>query len=260
VTNTGSSSAAKLNFTIPQGATGATGPAGSTGAAGAAGTTPWSTPTTLANNHNDTVRACPYSASTSSAVGTPATSIDFNGSTYAYTGTGCKTAATTISGPNFNQNTPDVDPSDWTEVAAAGQDGTANAWAFIDPGVCAAGGSCSSPVIAHGGVAGSTVGLTYNHAGFYELDVTGCSPSNTPGSGQPDPVAVSVTPEGAYPGESSHDSSDIWVTSEVRDLTSMGVLGGLGGVDFYLYLGVPDISTTGQFDAVDEPFALTVTC
>lgn len=38
VTNSGSTSAAVLNFTIPQGATGATGPQGATGATGAAGT------------------------------------------------------------------------------------------------------------------------------------------------------------------------------------------------------------------------------
>ena len=63
--------------------------------------------------------------------------------------------------PTSTQNTPDVDPSDWTEVAAAGQNGTANAWAFIDPGVCANGGSCTNPVIAHGGVAGSGVSFDY---------------------------------------------------------------------------------------------------
>jgi hypothetical protein len=257
VTNSGTPSAATLNFTIPRGATGSTGSAGS---AGAAGTTPWSTPTVLTNNQNDSVEACPYVASTISAVGTPATSIDFNGSTYVYTGTACKHAQTSISGPNFNENTPDVDPSDWTEVAAAGQNGTANAWASIDPGVCANGGSCTAPVIAHGGVAGSGVSFSYNRAGFYQLDVTGCSASTTPASGQPDPVAITVTPEGAYPGESSNDSSLIWVTPEVRDPTSMGVLNGLGGVDFYVYLGVPDTTTVGQMDAVDEPFALSVDC
>ncbi|MGH2909268.1 MAG: hypothetical protein ACRDK8_08235 [Solirubrobacteraceae bacterium] len=260
VTNVGSSSAAKLNFTIPQGPTGATGPAGTTGAAGAAGTSPWLKPTVLNNNENDSVHACPYSASTSSAVGTPATSIDFNGSTYVYTGSACKTAATTISGPNFNQNTPDVDPSDWTEVAAAGQNGTADAWAFIDPGVCAGGGSCSNPVIAHGGVAGSTVGFQYNHAGQYQLTITGCPASTTPASGQPFPADISVTPEGAYPGESANDSSLIWVTPEIRDTTSLGVFSGLGAVHAFMYLGVPDSTTVGQTDAVDEPFAVSVVC
>ena len=260
VTNAGSSSAATLDFTIPRGATGSTGSTGPAGAAGAAGTTPWSTPTVLTNNQNASVEACPYVASTASTVGTPATSIDFNGSSYIYTGTTCKHAQTSISGPNFNENTPDVDPSDWTEIAAAGQNGTANAWAFIDPGVCANGGSCTNPVIAHGGVAGSGVSFSYKHAGFYELDVTGCSASTTPASGQPDPVAITVTPEGAYPGESSNDSSLIWVTPEIRDTTSMGVLSGLGGVDFYLYLGVPDTTTVGQMDAVDEPFSISVDC
>ena len=115
-------------------------------------------------------------------------------------------------------------------------------------------------MIAHGGVAGSGVGIAYHHAGFYSLDVTGCSASTTPASGQPDPVAITVTPEGAYPGESSNDSSLIWVTPEVRDPTSMGVLSGLGGVDFYVYLGVPDTTTVGQMDAVDEPFAVSVDC
>jgi hypothetical protein len=263
VTNTGTSSAAQLNFTIPRGATGATGPAGPTGAAGAAGaagTSPWTQPTVLNNNQNDSVRACPYSASTSSGVGTPATSIDFNGSTYVYAGSTCKTAATTISGPNFNQNTPDVDPSDWTEVAAAGQDGAADAWAFVDPGVCASGGSCANPVVAHGGVAGSTVGLQYLHTGQYELTLTGCPASTTPASGQPFPADISVTPEGAYPGESSNDSSDIWVTPEIRDTTSLGVFSGLGAVHAFMYLGVPDTSTIGQTDAVDEPFAVSLIC
>jgi hypothetical protein len=254
VTNAGTSSAAKLNFTIPQG------PTGAAGQAGAAGTTPWSTPTILTNNHNASVHACPYAASTSSSVGTPATSIDFNGSSYVYIGTTCKTAATTISGPNFNQNTPDVDPSDWTEVAAAGQNGTANAWAFVDPGVCAGGGSCANPVIAHGGVAGAGVAFNYDHAGQYELTVTGCTASTTPASGQPDPVAFTVTPEGAYPGESTNDSSLIWVTPEIRDTTSLGVIGGLGVVHAFMYLGVPDTTTVGQMNAVDEPFSVSVTC
>ena len=257
VTNAGTSSAAKLNFTIPQGPTGA---AGQAGAAGAAGTTPWSTPTVLTNNHNDGVHACPYVASTSSSVGRPATSIDFNGSSYVFTGSTCKDAATFISGPANNENTPDVDPSDWTEVAAAGQNGTANAWAFIDPGVCAGGGSCANPVIAHGGVAGGGVAFNYDHAGQYELTVTGCTASTTPASGQPDPVAFTVTPEGAYPGESTNDSSLIWVTPEIRDTTSLGVIGGLGVVHAFMYLGVPDTTTVGQMNAVDEPFAVSVTC
>ena len=194
------------------------------------------------------------------SVGTPATSIDFNGSSYVFTGSTCKDAATFISGPANNENTPDVDPSDWTEVAAAGQNGTANAWAFIDPGVCAGGGSCANPVIAHGGVAGGGVAFNYDHAGQYELTVTGCTASTTPASGQPDPVAFTVTPEGAYPGESTNDSSLIWVTPEIRDTTSLGVIGGLGVVHAFMYLGVPDTTTVGQMNAVDEPFAVSVTC
>jgi hypothetical protein len=260
VTNAGTSSAAKLNFTIPQGPTGSPGSPGAPGAAGAAGTSPWTKPTVLTNNQNDSVHACPYAASTSGSVGTPATSIDFNGSSYIYTGTTCKTAATTISGPGANQNTPDVDPSDWTEIAAAGDNGTANAWAFIDPGVCASGGSCTNPVIAHGGVAGSSVGFQYLHSGQYELTLTGCPSSTTPASGQPFPADINVTPQGAYPGESSNDSSLIWVTPEIRDTTSLGVFGGLGAVHAFMYLGVPDTTTVGQMNAVDEPFSVSVTC
>ena len=260
VTNSGTSSAATLNFTIPRGATGATGPTGPTGAAGAAGTTPWSKPTIMNNNQNAGVEACPYVASTSTTVGTPATSIDFNGSSYVYTGATCKFAETFTSGPNFNQNTPDVDPSDWTEVAAAGQNGTANAWAFIDPGVCANGGSCTNPVIAHGGVAGSGVSFNYLTVGQYRLDVTGCPAADTPSSGQPFPLAVTVTPEGAYPGESSNDSSVINVVDSVRDTTSLGVLGGLGTAEFYVDLGTPSTTTLGQVNGVDEPFAVMVDC
>ena len=262
VTNSGTSSAATLNFAIPRGATGATGSTGPTGASGAAGTAPWSAPTIMNSGPNYTtgsVRACPYSASTNTATGTPATAIDFNGSTYVFTGSTCKVAFT-AENPSNDTNTPDVDPSDWTEVAAAGQNGTANAWAFIDPGVCANGGSCTDPVIAHGGVAGSGVGIDYHHAGFYSLDVTGCSASTTPAAGQADPIAITVTPQGAYPGESSNDSSLIWVTPEVRDPTSLGVANGLGVVDFYVYLGVPDTTTVGQMDAVDEPFSVSVDC
>ena len=102
VTNSGTSSAATLNFTIPRGATGATGSTGPTGAAGAAGTTPWSTPTIMNNSQNYTtgsVRACPYVASTNTTVGTPATAIDFNGSSYVFTGSTCKFAETYSSGP-----------------------------------------------------------------------------------------------------------------------------------------------------------------
>jgi hypothetical protein len=193
-------------------------------------------------------------------VGTPATSIDFNGSSYVYTGSSCKTAATTISGPNFNQNTPDVDPSDWTEVAAAGQNGTADAWAFIDPGVCASGGSCTTPVISSGGVAGAGVSFSYLNVGQYRLDVTGCPAADTPASGQPFPLAVTVTPEGAYAGESSNDSSVINLQDSVRDTTSLGVLGGLGTTQFYVDLGTPSTTTLGQVNGVDEPFSVSVNC
>jgi hypothetical protein len=205
------------------------------------------------------VTACSYSASTSTATGTSATALDFNGSTYVYTGSTCKLVYPAVNTAD-DHNTPDVDPSDWTQVAAAGQNGTADAWAFIDPGVCAGGGSCANPVIAHGGVAGSTVGLQYLHVGQYELTLTGCPASATPASGQPFPADISVTPEGAYPGESSNDSSDIWVTPEIRDTTSLGVFSGLGAVHAFMYLGVPDTSTIGQTDAVDEPFAVSLIC
>ena len=259
VTNSGTSSAATLNFTIPRGATGSTGPAG---AAGAAGTSPWSTPTIMNSGPNFTtgsVRACPYSASTSTATGTPATAIDFNGSTYVYTGSTCKVAFT-AENPSNDTNTPDVDPSDWTQVAAAGQNGTANAWAFVDPGVCANGGSCTNPVIAHGGVAGSGVSFDYLTVGQYQLDVTGCPASDTPAAGHAFPLAVTVTPEGAYPGENSNDSSVINVVDSVRDTTSLGVLGGLGVADFYVDLGTPSTTTLGQVNGVDEPFAVMVDC
>jgi len=262
VTNSGTSSAATLNFTIPRGATGSTGSTGPTGAPGAAGTTPWSTPTIMNSGPNFTtgsVRACPYSASTSTATGTPATAIDFNGSTYVYTGSTCKVAFT-AENPSNDTNTPDVDPSDWTEVSAAGQNGTADAWAFIDPGVCANGGSCTNPVIAHGGVAGGGVAFNYLTVGQYRLDVTGCPASGTPASGQAFPLAVTVTPEGAYPGESSNDSSVINVVDSVRDTTSLGVLGGLGTAEFYLDLGTPSTTTLGQVNGVDEPFAVMVNC
>jgi hypothetical protein len=262
VTNAGTSSAAKLNFTIPQGPAGATGPAGSAGAAGAAGTSPWSTPTIMTSGSQHTtgsVRACPYAASTSTAVGTPATVVDFNGSTYVYTGSTCKTAFT-ASNPADDTNTPDVDPSDWTEVAAAGQNGTANAWAFVDPGVCAAGGSCTNPVISSAGVAGAGVSFNYLSVGQYRLDVTGCPAADTPASGQPFPLAVTLTPEGAYPGESSNDSSVVNVVDSVRNTTSLGVLGGLGTAQFFVDLGTPSTTTLGQVNGVDEPFAVMVNC
>ena len=262
ITNSGTSSAATLNFTIPRGATGATGAAGPTGAAGAAGTSPWSAPVVMNSGYNDThnsVQACPYTASTTTATGTPATALAFNGSTYVYTGSTCKLVYPAENTADDN-NTPDVDPSDWTQVAAAGQNGTANAWAFIDPGVCANGGSCTDPVIAHGGVAGSGVSFNYLTVGQYRLDVTGCPAADTPSSGQPFPLAVTVTPEGAYPGESSNDSSVINVVDSVRDTTSLGVLGGLGTAEFYVDLGTPSTTTLGQVNGVDEPFAVMIDC
>lgn len=263
VTNVGTSSAAKLNFTIPQGAKGdpgTNGTNGTNGSNGAAGATPWTAPTIMNNNTNSNVHACPYVASIGTTAGTPATSIDFNGSTYVFTGSTCKYVNTFVSGPADNQNTPDVDPSDWTEVAAAGANGTADAWAVIDPGVCAAGGSCTAPVLAHGGVAGSGVSFGYNSVGQYQLTITGCPSADTPAAGQPFPSDITVTPEGALPGESSHDASAIWVTPEIRDTTSLGVFSGLGAVHAYMYLGVADTTNAGQYDAVDEPFAVTLTC
>lgn len=262
VTNAGTSSTAKLDFAIPQGPTGATGAPGAPGAPGAAGAAPWSTPTVMNSGFDATpgsVNACPYTASTSTTTGKPATALDFNGSTYVYTGSTCKLVFPQVN-PAGDTNTPDVDPSDWTLVAAAGQDGTANAWAFIDPGVCAAGGSCTNPVLAHGGVTGSGVSFSYLNVGQYELDVTGCPAAGTPAAGQAFPLAVTITPEGAYPGESSHDSSAVNVVDSVRDTTSLGVLGGLGVADFYVFLGTPSTTTLGQVDGVDEPFAVTVDC
>jgi hypothetical protein len=50
------------------------------------------------------------------------------------------------------------------------------------------------------------------------------------------------------------------VTAEVNGTTSLGVFSGLGALHTFLYLGVPDTSTTGQFDAVDEPFSVSVNC
>lgn len=262
VTNSGTSFAATLNFTIPRGATGAAGSPGAAGAAGAAGTSPWSTPVIMNSGLNDThnsVQACAYTASTGTTAGRPATAIDFNGSTYVYIGSTCKLVYPAANTADDN-NTPDVDPSDWTQVAAAGQNGTANAWAFIDPGVCANGGSCTSPVISHGGVAGGGVSFNYLTVGQYRLDVTGCPAGNTPASGQPFPLAVTVTPEGAYPGESSNDSSVINVVDSVRNTTSLGVLGGLGTAEFYVDLGTPSTTTLGQVNGVDEPFAVMIDC
>ena len=262
VTNVGTSSAAKLNFTVPRGLNGVNGANGTNGINGAAGTVPWSTPVIINDGINYTqnsVNACPYVSSSESTVGSPATAIDFDGSTYAYIGSGCKLvygAGNTID----DSNTPSVDPSDWTEIAAAGLDGTADAWAVIDPGVCAAGGSCTSPVLAQGGVGGESVSFTYSAVGQYQLTISGCPAADTPASGQPFPVTLHVTPEGAYPGESSNDSSVIAVSSSVRDTTSLGTSGGVGSVSAVVDLGTPDQSVIGQADPVDEPFAVTLTC
>jgi hypothetical protein len=260
VSNVGTTSAAKLNFSIPQGATGpagAAGTTGSTGAAGVAGTAPWGTPVALSPTSGTSVHACPYVASTSTATGTPATTITWEGGTYIYIASACQSVG---GGSGGFGGTPDVSPSNWSEVAAAGLNGSADAWAFIDPGVCAAGGSCTTPVISHGGVAGSGVSFGYNDIGQYELTITGCPAADTPAAGQPFPAAITVTPEGAYPGESSHDSSVIQVSGSVRDTTSLGVLGGLGIVHAFMYLGTPDQTTIGQTDSVDEPFAVLLNC
>lgn len=254
VTNVGTSSAARFNFTIPKGADGTNGTNGTDGANGAAGTAPWGTPVALSPSSGTSTRACPYVASSGSNAGTPATAITWEGSLYEYVGSSCQYVG------GGNGGTPDYAPSNWTQIAAAGANGTADVWAVIDPGVCAAGGSCTSPVISHGGVAGSGVSFGYNNVGQYHLDITGCPAADTPAAGHAFPAAVTVTPEGAYPGESSHDSSVIAVSSSVRDTTSLGVAGGLGTVDFYLYLGTPDQSVIGQTDSVDEPFAVMVNC
>ena len=276
VTNVGSTSAAKLNFSIPQGATGPAGAQGSTGAAGAAGaagTSPLAAvplqgtsinsgaDMTISKAPNGIVSVCPYAASTQAAVGTTATTVELGGSLYEYVGASCITPGAQGGQTSVTlSDTPTSTASDWTDLASGGQNGTADAWAFVDPGVCAAGGGCTSPVISHGGVAGSGVSFTYNNVGQYELTITGCPAADTPAAGQPFPAAITVTPEGAYPGESSHDSSVIAVSASIRDTTSLGVFSGLGVVHAFMYLGTPDTSTIGQTDSVDEPFALVLNC
>ena len=121
VTNAGTSSAATLNFTIPRGATGAT---GSTGPAGAAGhATPWSAPTVMT-----------AATTTRQRRSLPVRRVyDQHRRHAGYVHRlqrlhlrlhrhHVQARPASISGRTSTQNTPDVDPSDWTRGRGGGSE------------------------------------------------------------------------------------------------------------------------------------------
>jgi hypothetical protein len=166
----------------PRGTQGKTGNRGPRGEAGTDALAPWGA----------------VSAWTSSATytaGPPASVVTYQGSTYV-----AAAASTSV--------TPPSSTADWTEVAAAGTNGTngsAIVWGYLDPS--ATNNTLATAVVKQNG---NIVGFTYDDTGQYSLDVTGCpntgTNNSTPygeatitpaGQGGGDPYVAEVLASGA---------------------------------------------------------------
>lgn len=277
VSNGGSSSAAKLNFTIPRGATGvtpsisatassttSTTPSVSTsgttadpvlnfkipsGQTGAAGTAPWQ----LDGAWNSTTEYKPFDYANEN---NPADAVTYGGGTYVFTGSAPLPAGA-------GTYPTGADSADWTEIAAPGANGTATDWALIDPGQASTSALSTAGVLATGGSGGGGAYVQLLGTGQFNVVMTGCENGNAPFATDPD-AAINVTPEGLVDAASG-DGDSYYVFADAYAVISEGTsTPGHGTINFQV--GMREINweitstPSDTLTAVNQPFAVTINC
>ena len=188
-------------------------------------------------------------------------SIDFNGSSYVYTGTTCKFAETCTSGPNFNAEHSRRRPVRLDGGRGGGSERDGERVGVHRPR------RLRQRWLMHQSRdrARRRRRLRRQHRlpprgllfpgrnGLLCVDDTSVRPAR---SARRSPSPPRAHTRARAPTTARSSGSPLRFATRPR----WESLSGLGGVDFYVYLGVPDTTTVGQMDAVDEPFAVSVDC